>query len=128
MDLQSSVEGFFRTYEAATRAQDATRVAELYAQSFVFGDPARTMTITREDFAKAIPMRRAFFSEIGLEGTSLAACEVQQLTQGYCLANVRWTMHFRKDEHDVESENKATCILHQVPDAWEIVFQLDHQD
>jgi ketosteroid isomerase-like protein len=126
--LQSLVETFLKTYEASTRTQDVARLTALYAESFVFADPTRSTTLRREDLAKALPMRQAFFAQFGLKSTTLSECATQELAAGYCLARAIWLMRFLKDGRQVDSENLTTYVLHRQADSWEILFQLDHQD
>lgn len=128
IDLQARIAAFLTAYEAAIQTQDAARLGNMYAESFAFGDPLLATTVRRDEFVKAITIRQKFLSETGLEATTLAAFDVQQLTDGYCLMNVTWVMRFRKNGHPVESENRASYVLRRRGEAWEIVVQLDHQD
>jgi hypothetical protein len=128
-ELHAAVKDFFDGYETANAEFDVERIAALYADVFMFGDPRSTQSIKKEDFVRVLPRRKEFFKSVGLVSSKLDSLEVSQLDSKYVLVKAVWRMRFESSTREpVDSQNSATYILSAVSDSFQIVFQVDHQD
>jgi hypothetical protein len=128
-ELNASVKEFFDRYERAHTEFNVERIAALYADVFMFGDPRGIQSIKKEDFVRVLPRRKEFFKSVGLMSSKLDSLEATQLDSKYVLAKVVWRMRFESSTREpLESLNSTTYILSAVGDSFQIVFQIDHQD
>jgi len=128
-DLNAKVKNFFDHYRQASAENEIERMAALYADVFLFGDPAGVRPVRKEDFIRVLPRRKEFFASVGLSSSTVDSLEVSELDSKYVLVKAVWKMWFdRSDGHIVESTNSASYILFTVGESFEIVVQLDHQD
>lgn len=122
----AAVKEFFDGYEMANAALDVERIAKLYADVFMFGDPRGTQSIKKEDFVRVLPRRKEFFKSVGLVSSRLDSLEVSQLDSKYVLAKAVWKMRFEsRTREPVDSQNSATYVLSAGGDSLHIVFQVD---
>lgn len=124
------VRSFFARYEEANSVFDLEGIAACYAGVFMFGGPAGVQCVKKDDFLKVLPRRKEFFRSRGLVSSTVDSLEASPLDSKYTLAKIVWRMRFdrRNGGEAVHSENSATYILSRANDAFEIVFQIDHQD
>jgi len=128
-DLNGQVKEFFAEYEKANAEFDATKIASLYTDVFMFAGPQGAQAVKKEDFVKVLPKRKEFFKSAGLVSSKVEAIEASALDARYTCAKVKWRMRFeRAGAQAAENENSATYILSSAGDSFQIVFQLDHQD
>ena len=128
-ELTAKVYKFFGQYQRAMADSDVERMAALYADVFLFGDPAGVRSVSKEDFIRVLLRRKEFFVSVGLTSSMIHTLDVSELSSSYVLASVAWIMRFeRRDRQPVESINAASYILFVVGDSFRIVVQLDHQD
>ena len=129
-ELTAKVTNFFGYYQRAMADSEVERIAALYADVFLFGDPAGVRSVSKEDFIRVLPRRKEFFASVGLTSSTIHTLDASELGSSYVLANVTWKMRFeRRDrQQSVESVNSASYILFVVGDSFRIVVQLDHQD
>jgi hypothetical protein len=128
-DLEILVKEFFNEYERANAEFDVQRIAECYADAFMFGGPAGVQPVKKEEFVKVLPRRKEFFKSSELVASRIESLEVSSLDSRYVLVKVVWRMRFdRKEAKPIDSENSATYILSTAGNRPEIVFQIDHQD
>ena len=129
-ELTAKVTNFFGHYQRVMADSEIERMAALYADVFLFGDPAGVRPVSKEDFIRVLPRRKEFFASVGLTSSTIHTLDASELGSNYVLANVAWKMRFeRRDRHQpVESVNSASYILFVVGDSFRIVVQLDHQD
>jgi hypothetical protein len=128
-ELNAAVKEFFDRHERANAEFDVERIATLYADVFMFGDPRGTQAIKKEDFVRVLPRRKEYFKSVGLVSSKLASLEASQLDSKYVLVKAVWTMRFESSAREpVDSQNSATYILAAFGDSFQIVFQVDHQD
>src|SRR5579863_3210054 len=128
-ELNARAKEFFDGYERANAEFEVERIASLYADVFMFGDPRGTQSVKKEDFVRVLPRRKEFFKSVGLVSSKAASLEVSQLDSKYVLVRVVWTMRFESSTREpVDTQNSATYILSTVGDSFQIVFQVDHQD
>jgi ketosteroid isomerase-like protein len=127
--MDSQVKEFFLRYEKANSSSDVSGLGALYADTFMFGGPNGVQAISKEDFIKVLPKRKAYFSSMGLSDTQLRSVEAEQLDSKYLRANVAWRMTLHKSSHIKTLDTFATYILMRGSgDELSIVFQIDHQD
>jgi hypothetical protein len=129
-ELRAKVRNFFDHYQRAMADSEVERMAALYADVFLFGDPAGVRLVSKEDFIRVLSRRKEFFASAGLASSTIHTFDASELGSNYVLANVAWKMRFeRRDrQQPVESINSASYILFVVGDSFQIVVQLDHQD
>ena len=129
LELNASVKEFFDRYQSANADFDVDRIAALYSEVFMFGDPNGSRSIRKEDFVKVLPKRKDFFKSVGLASSRLASLEASALDSKYVVVRTAWTMRFVASGRDeIDSQNSTTYILSATHDSFEIVFQIDHQD
>jgi hypothetical protein len=128
-DLNQRAKQFFGAYETANAEFDAPKIANLYAEVFMFAGPQGAQAVKKEDFVKVLPRRKEFFKSAGLVSSRIESIETLALDGRYTSVKVKWKMRFeRAGAEPVESDNFATYILSSTGDSFQIVFQLDHQD
>jgi ketosteroid isomerase-like protein len=119
---------FFGQYERANAQSDIPAITALYADVFLFGGPAGVRSVSKDDFAKAIPKRKQYFASLGLVETRLAGVEETALDAKYVMARASWTMVFGAAGERRELQAAATYILERSGETLAIVMQIDHQD
>src|SRR5579864_62495 len=65
-ELRAKVRNFFDHYQWAMADSEVERMAALYANVFLFGDPAGVRLVSKEDFIRVLPRRKEFFASAGL--------------------------------------------------------------
>ncbi len=124
-----TVEEFFRRYEQANNDFDVQLIAQLYADTFMFGSPQGVQAVKKEEFIKVLPRRKDFMKTAGLVSSRVDSAQASTLDSKYILVRTVWNMRFRTNNGDeVARKTSATYILSSSGDSFEIVFQLDHQD
>ena len=124
-----TVEEFFRRYEQANNDFDVPLIANLYADTFMFGNAQGVQSVKKEEFVKVLPRRKDFMRTAGLVSSRVDSVEASTLDSKYIMVKTFWNMRFRTDKGDeVARKTSATYILSSSGDSFEIVFQLDHQD
>jgi hypothetical protein len=78
-DLEILVKEFFNEYERANAEFDIQRIAERYADAFMFGGPAGVQPVKKEEFVKVLPRRKEFFKSSGLVASTIESLEVSSL-------------------------------------------------
>jgi len=128
-ELTTAIQKFFAGYESANAAFDVDRIADCYADVFLFGGPQGVQSIKKDDFVKVLPRRKDFFRSVGLVSSKVDELEVAPLDARYNLVKVFWKMRFESATRGpIESQNSASYILSATADSFQIVVQLDHQD
>lgn len=124
-----TVEEFFRRYEQANHDFDVQSIAQLYADTFMFGNLQGIQAVKKEDFMKLLPRRKDFIKTAGLLSSHVDSVVASPLDSRCILVKTVWRMRFRTSNGDeVARSISATYILLTAGDSFEIVFQLDHQD
>jgi hypothetical protein len=118
---------FFKNYEVATRKADTVLLDKLYAESFIFCDPVNVTHIKKEDFLKAIPMRKSYFEKLGLVGSNLKDIKEVEITPQDTLVKVCWTMQLKKADKMVEFGIFASYVVRGTQEL-QILMQIDHQN
>lgn len=127
--MDQRVKEFFLQYERANSSADAPAIGALYANTFLFGGPKGVQAVSKEDFLKVIPRRKAMFSSMGLFQTHLESVEASPLDSKYLLAKVSWRMKLQTSAGSRNLDTSASYVLLQGDgEALSIVFQIDHQD
>jgi ketosteroid isomerase-like protein len=128
--MDQAVTDFFKQYERANTASDASCISSLYADTFMFGGPNGVQALKKEDFLKAVPRMKAHFASLGLFGTQLRSVESSAISSKYLLAKAGWTMTLKNTTGDIKSVDAfATYVLERRDgDALTIILQIDHQD
>jgi len=123
------IDGFLRDYEDAISRSDASAIAAQYSDVFMFADPQGVRPVRKEDFLKAIPRRKEWFTSIGLTQSKLISADEMRLDSRYSLVKTVWKMSFGESSglgQDIETS--ATYVLEWTDGTVRIVFQIDHQD
>jgi ketosteroid isomerase-like protein len=127
--MKQQVKKFFLQYERANSSSDVLGISALYADTFMFGGPNGVQTVSKGDFLKVIPKRKAYFSSMGLSETQLKSVEANPIDSIYLLAKVAWKMKLQNSSGSRTLHTFATYILMRGSEgALSIVFQIDHQD
>ena len=120
---------FFDGYARATASLDLAWLASAYGETFMFASPGGVQAVKRDDFLKVIPKRGAFFRAAGLVSTEVKRLEETRLDEKHTMVRAHWSLRFAKEPGaQLVEEIAATYILRRQEEAWQIVFQLDHQD
>jgi len=126
--MNQPVEAFFKRYERAISESDTAVIGSLYADVFMYAGPQGVQPVKKEDFLKVIPKRRAWLTSMGLTESLLDRVEQSSLDAKYTIAKTWWRMTFEKNGERKQIETRATYVLEQKGDSFQIVFQIDHQD
>lgn len=126
--MDPKITAFFAQYEKANAEFDVPKIANLYADSFMFANANGVQPVRKEDFLKVLPRRKEFFRSAGLVASKVSRVEDSRLDSSYVLAKVTWIMRVERGGKANEIDNFATYILRQASGSLEIVFQIDHQD
>lgn len=127
--MNQRVHEFFLRYEQSTASSDVSKIAELYADTFMFGGASGVQAVKKEDFLKVIPKRKAYFEAMGLSDTRLESVEATPIDSIYLLAKVAWKIQFQTSSGTRDLDIFATYVLRRSSeDLLSIVFQIDHQD
>lgn len=127
--MNHAIEAFLKRYESAISKSDVPAIATLYADVFMFGGPHGVQSVTKDDFVRVVPKRRAWFSSVGLVDSKVSLIDANSLDSRYSLVKTTWTMTFEKtpgNKHLLQTS--ATYILEWREETAKIVFQIDHQD
>ena len=123
------IDGFLRHYEDAITRSDASAIAAQYADVFMFADPHGVRHVRKEDFLKAIPRRKEWFTSVGLSQSKLISADERILDSKYSLVKTVWKMTFDESSGvGKDIETSATYVLEWTDGAARIVLQIDHQD
>jgi hypothetical protein len=60
-ELKLAVKEFFDRYERTNTEFNVERIAALYDDVFMFGDPRGIQAVKKEDFVRVLPRRKEFF-------------------------------------------------------------------
>ena len=82
-DLDTQVNEFFMSYEAANASFDVEQLAACYANVFLFGGPDGAQCIRKEDFLKVLPRRKEYFKSVGLASSKIQSLEASALDSKY---------------------------------------------
>lgn len=127
--MDQETRAFLEQYERANSESDISGIADLYADSFMFGGPQGVQSVKRDDFLKVIPRRKEHFRSIGLLESKVISLDEVSLDSKYVLAKTVWRMSFKKSpDVKMDTETSATFILERKGKTLRIVFQIDHQD
>ena len=127
--MKQSANNFFIEYQRANSSSDIAAIAALYADTFMFAGIGGSQAITKADFVKVIPKRKAYFSAMGLSEATLKSVEAVPISTHYLLATVAWRFTLHHSPHAREVEALSTYILARSGiDVLSIVLQIDHQD
>src|SRR5262245_2977011 len=125
----SDVVTFLHEYERRVSDDDVTRVAELYAESFLFSGPQSASAVRRDDFVKVLPKRRAVFRSIGLTRMSLDGTSEMTVDERHVLARVEWRAEIEREGTRTSIGGlAATYLLRRHEQSFQIVAQVDHDD
>jgi hypothetical protein len=129
VEVNVEIKEFFDGYERANTEFEVQRIAALYADVFMFGNPEGVQSVKKEDFVRVLPRRKEFFRSVGLVSSKIDSLEASKLDSKYVLVKVVWQMRFERGTREpLDSQNCTTYILSAVGDSFQIVFQLDHHD
>jgi hypothetical protein len=127
--MKDRIKKFLLTYEQANNLSDVGTLGELYADAFMFGGNQGVQVVPKENFLQIIPKRKAFFSSLGLQSTSLVSFQENSISEKYISVDVQWSMHYEKvGKSAIDNVASATYILFFNADTMKIVMQIDHQD
>lgn len=126
--MSLSVREFFEGYERVISNSDASKIAAHYADSFLFGGPQGVQCVKKDEFLKVLPLRKQYFSSIGLLSSKVISVDELSLDARYLLARTEWKMVFRQPTGMREIAASATYVLEKRDGRLAIVFQIDHQD
>lgn len=127
--MSRGAQAFFEEYEKAISSSDASKIAVLYADVFMFGGPQGVQCVNKEDFLKVLPRRKEYFSSIGMLASRVTSVDQVSLDSRYLLVKTGWKMTFgHSTDERKEIEASASYVLEQKDGRLAIVFQIDHQD
>lgn len=128
-EANEAVREFFDEYARATGSLDLAVLGSAYGDIFMFASPGGVQAIKRDDFLKVVPKRGAFFRAAGLAASEVRRLEETRLDDEHTMVKAYWSLRFEKDPgRSFVEEIAATYVLRRQEGAWQIVFQLDHQD
>jgi hypothetical protein len=78
-EFNVEVKEFFDGYERANAEFEVQRIAALYADVFMFGDPQGVQSVKKEDFVRVLPRRKEFFKSVGLLSSKIESLEASKL-------------------------------------------------
>ena len=128
-EASKAIREFFDEYARATGSLDLAVLGSAYGDIFLFASPGGVQAVKREDFLKVVPKRGAFFRVAGLVASEVCKLEETRLDEAHTMVKAGWSLRFEKGSGPaIVEEIAATYVLRRQERAWQIVFQLDHQD
>jgi hypothetical protein len=94
--MEPKLNEFFATYERANSESDISRIADLYADVFLFAGRQGVQPVKNEDFLKLLPRRKDHIKSLGLLHSKVISLEEVNLDAKYVLAKTVWRMTFQK--------------------------------
>lgn len=123
------VKTFFIRFQAAIASLDLLAIGSLYADTFLFGGPAGSQAVRKQDFLDLLPKMKARFESMGLSGRQLQRFEIRPIGPKFLLANTTWKMSVATAAGCKVLDASATYVLERREAAtFCIVLQIDHQD
>jgi hypothetical protein len=111
-ELHVEVKKVHDRYEKANAEFEVERIAALYADVFMFGNPEGVQSVKKEDFVRVLPQRKEFFRSMGLLSPKIDSPEASKLDSKYVLVKAVWRMRFeRRTGEPLDSQNSTTYIL-----------------
>ncbi len=97
--MSNKLKKFFQEFELASNNFDYVKSGAFFSPSFLHGDPEKVQTINRDDFVKALPLRKAFFEKLGLKSSMIEITQQIDINSVYTLVKTKVLMQF--DNHGV---------------------------
>ena len=124
-----AIEQFFRTFESNASSHDTAAQVSHFADIFMAATPQGTQSVQVNDFALALPKKKALFDKLGCRSTVLVSLRQTRLDARYVMAATQWRMTFVQDHsapQDVIAD--SVYIVDTGTDPFKIVFYLASQD
>jgi|SRR5581483_2484561 len=124
--MNQKVATFFQEFQQASENFDAERSGRQFADVFLHSDPESVRAVQRDDFVKALPMRKAFFAQLGLQKTTMEITSEMDLG-AHILVRTNVDMHFVKDGRHVDLHQTASYLLKEAGDSYVIITYINDQ-
>lgn len=124
--MSRKVAQFFQEFQQASKDFDAERSGRQFAEVFLHSDPETVQAVKREDFIKALPLRKAFFGKLGLQQTTMQI--IQEVDMGaHILVRATVDMTFEKNGTPVRIHQTASYILKENGESYVIIAYINDQ-
>jgi|SRR5579883_1500081 len=124
--MSQKVAQFFQEFQQASKDFDAERSGRQFAETFLHSDPETVRIVKREDFIKALPLRKAFFSKLGLQQTTMQI--TQEVDMGvHILVRASVGMTFEKDDTPICMHQTASYILKEDGEGYVVIAYINDQ-
>lgn len=125
--MSEKIRQFFKEFEKASNSADAARSAALFSDVFLHSDPEAVRAVRRDDFAKGLPARMAWFRSLGRRGSSMEVTDEIAVGGMYTLAKTNVVIQFEKDGQTIDLQQTASYLLKEVSDGYVIIAYMNDQ-
>ncbi|GAA5785185.1 hypothetical protein [Chitiniphilus shinanonensis] len=123
------IEQFFAHYERGANTFDPELICAEFTEVFLGADPNGVVCLHNDQaFRDAIPLRQAFFSDIGFRSAKVLDIAETPLDARYTLAKVHWRMVFAPQGAPREFEFYISYVLFDPGSGPKVVFYISHED
>lgn len=105
MPVHSTIENFFKRYEAnfnralATGVADVDSVVDSFAEHFIEASPLGVNAGSNDStFREVIPKGWMFYKDIGIRSMTIRSTEITMLDELHAMVKVNWTSRYLKSD------------------------------
>src|SRR4249920_1258855 len=91
-----TVERFFEHFERLSREADVPSLVELFAPTFIVGNPSGSQVASAAMLQLAIPRRQKLFESLGCISTQLVAVRPTALDPRFSVVRTEWRWVFER--------------------------------
>jgi len=131
---KTPVRQFFDLYASETAQGDMHAIVSHFADPFLSAGPSGAQSVRVDDFADAVPKRKALFDRLGSQPAQLVGFREAPLDSRYVLVRTSWRMSFvRENTPEQELDVESTFLIDTGPPQtdptdFKILLYLTHQD
>jgi hypothetical protein len=125
----SAIKEFFDRYARGRSAQDIDLIASQYAEAFMTAGPTGARVAQKSAVLAGFPRGQEFLKSLGHESTEVLSLHETRMDEHYLLVRASFVWRFRGARMSPrEAQVDSTFILYIDKDAFQIVFQHEHED
>jgi hypothetical protein len=126
---QPAIRAFFEAFETVNQTNDATVLANLFADPLVVAGPNGAQVVKASDMARIIPKRKQMLDAAGCGPAKLVSLNETRLDDHYSMVRTEWRWRVKgSDSAALEITLPSTYIVRRSNEGLQIVFYLAHGD
>lgn len=127
---ETAIARFLQLFAQKSSEESIPAQVAHFADPFLSADPHGTHCVRVDDFAAALPKRKALFDRLGCKPAALVSLHETQLDPRYVLAKTTWRFEFAH-ANSGEAEQvlaDSTFLIDTGEEDFKIVMYMAHQD